>query len=278
MNTKTFEVQTCMTCGEDRPKEDFLRQDGTYGGACRACTMMFALSREKRERGLGSGGIKSKNKDGRYLDMDIEQEWWLVADDAQPIYEWTGFTKDGEPVSMNEQDLMRRAMSRVRHTLNRKGFVDIPHQDVEDAAADVVCEFLERMEDFESEPIRDPNAYLWRLCTIKAQQRMQAWVQMQRDLAEPIDVMMQRGFDVEDVEQPEQHDVPWTKLTDEQLDPVLSGAGLTVAEFKTLVGALRGTNKGMKGRDSTRRKLRSAVSKLSNNNEDVYKEFMQVIS
>jgi hypothetical protein len=69
----------------------------------------------------------------------------------------------------------------------------------------------------------------------------------------------------------------WTKVNIAGAEVLFSGAGLTDGEGRALINAMKGENKGLKGKQSTRRKIKSALNKLEANNPESFAQVKQLM-
>lgn len=281
----------CALCGDATTP----REDGTPNQWCDPCSYMLRSAARKRDRERGTGSIKGlapnmnprKNKETGLVDVGapFAQAGWIqyerhqvpaiMCSESEPEYLYN--TEDEK--MFTEHTLILRTPYMVRRILDSKGFTDVSWDEVEDLSGEIVVQFLERIAaeaSGDAEPITSIHGYHWALVRGMVRGFMQQFVEKRKatmaldvlDYAAALQLPITAGqwgaadsIAVHDAnEERTRPKWTWAGVGDVGID--LKDVKLTRAEQATLMGAIRGDNKGLHGRRSTRRKLRSVVAKL----------------
>jgi len=245
---------------------------------CDECGRMISRARKNMEERLGHGQIKTRRKDGKYVDMESHQEYMYMVHEAEPQWEFAldgETTKDGQPLSFTDIDLAKLSMLRIRNVLVKKGFTDIPWHEIEDHAQNVSLAFLEKLKcggcgtlgymTGESccevgEPTSDIDslhAYHWACCNGEAKRLMTEYVerrlsQLPQDVLDIAKAMnmsdgatvaqYENGFFVQSIHKHNREAPLWKRLEIDGLVLDFEKAGITnitAKEMKILSNAIK---------------------------------------
>lgn len=262
------------------------------------------VSRPKTERERIEDGDYDEDEDGNnripafafdkpeWMRVETWQIPWVLVQEHTDEWEFHAEDEDRE---FTESTLMLVTPRIVRRYLDQRGFPDIKWEDVEDIASEVRTQFLERMakegvfgEDHELfdpniEPIRKTHSYHWVLVKAACKKYMEQWVE-RRQATIPVDVLdSARAMNLRDA-----HDIMpganesiydhrvreplWHRVSTSGIEVDLQGVGLTKSEMRTFVNAVKGENKGLKGKQNTRRHMKNALAKIEKKNPALYEK------
>ncbi len=251
---------------------------------CDDCGRMIGGAAKKREASRGSGGIQGVNPDGTWIQYDKTDEMRLLAEWSDPEFDY----HEEDEQRFNDIDLMRLSYWRLRKALNKKGFTDMPDEDLEDGAQDVCVSMLRGLESGVN--IESIHGYHWGTVNGVIKGMMEKFVEhrMANVAADVIDIAEALGIrdpynygSVESLYEHEKKEPLWTRFTVGELDITFGKQGihLTQRELTTLRNAITGENKGLYGSTNTKRVLNSIAHKIRENSggEQAWQEIKEMI-
>lgn len=272
----------CQVCEETY---DFENNAGLEWPCCQPCARMIGGAAKKRAGEYGGGPIMTLRKDLKtWLRLEPWQQVDVLCDEYRDEPK-TEYAYEDEDQSFTDVDLLRLSVNRVRRRLNVKGQSDATWVDVEDIADGVIVDFLQGIED--GKEIRSLHGWHWSLVNAHVAQWMTAQRErrlatVSQDVMELAEVMGIRDpynwGATESISEHKRKEPRWLAWSKGDLSLQFENCGLTNAEVRILKGAILGDNKGMKGKSWTRRKLKTALSKIEANNPEMFDKIRTLIA